>query len=274
MLNWTLPESGFVGNGSQRLQRVFATTRRCTKGTTPGELQGNLMKFASINTPGESFALRAEADYKLQFPQLSLEKQIVKVKGAAFGPATSATVKGGSEVEFALTMKNSGEVAALNIEVRDARRTASPARTSSRARSRTKARCASGAISWGETGMGEEAIGVPEGQTVLHFIAKLPTTLDPATTLEDKAGVREYHSATNTGGEYTYIPAENIDPTVEKEANVPAANSQASVKTEKVTLEKNHTSSVKEAGNKAQRSDDRRASRPSKSPRRSPRARR
>ena len=77
------------------------------------------MKFASINSAGESFALRAEADFKLQFPQLSLVKQIVKVNGAAIGPATSATVKGGSEVEFALTVKNAGEVAALNTEVRD-----------------------------------------------------------------------------------------------------------------------------------------------------------
>ncbi len=38
------------------------------------------MKFANVNTPGASFSYRAEADYALQFPQLSLAKQIVEVE--------------------------------------------------------------------------------------------------------------------------------------------------------------------------------------------------
>jgi len=251
-LKWTLPESGIVGNGSQRFERVFATGATLTKSTPLGDLQGNLMKFASINSAGESFALRAEADYKLQFPQLSLEKQIVKVNGTAFGPATSATVKGGSEVEFALTVKNAGEVEALNTEVRDLLPNGIACAEIVAGSITNKGSCTSGVISWGETGLGQEAIGVPAlGQTVLHFSVKLSTALDPATTLEDKAGVREYHSATNTGGEYTYIPAENIDPLLtEKEANVPAANAHASVKTEEVTLTKTHTTSVNETGNK------------------------
>jgi uncharacterized repeat protein (TIGR01451 family)/fimbrial isopeptide formation D2 family protein len=252
-LKWTLPEAGIVGNGSQRFERVFATDATLIKGTPLGDLQGNLMKFASINSAGESFALRAEADFKLQFPQLSLEKQIVKVNGAAFGPATSATVKGGSEVEFALTVKNAGEVAALNTEVRDLLPNGIACAEIVVGSISNKGSCTAGRISWGETGLGEEAIGVPAlGQTVLHFSVKLSTGLDPATTLEDKAGVREYHSATNTGGEYTYIPAENIDPLLtEKEANVPAANAHAAVKTEEVTLVKTHTTSVNETGNKA-----------------------
>jgi uncharacterized repeat protein (TIGR01451 family)/fimbrial isopeptide formation D2 family protein len=252
-LHWTLPESGIVGNGSQRFERVFATDATLAKGTPLGDLQGNLMKFASINSAGESFALRAEADYKLQFPQLSLTKQIVKVNGAAFGPATSATVKGGSEAEFALTVKNAGEVAALNTEVRDLLPNGIACAEIVAGSISNKGSCTSGVISWGETGLGQEAIGVPAlGQTVLHFSVKLSTALDPATTLEDKAGVREYHSATNTGGEFTYIPAENIDPLLsEKEANVPAANAHASLKTEEVTLTKTHTTSVNETGNKA-----------------------
>jgi uncharacterized repeat protein (TIGR01451 family)/fimbrial isopeptide formation D2 family protein len=252
-LKWTLPESGIVGNGSQRFERVFATKATLTQGTPLGDLQGNLMKFASINSAGESFALRAEANFKLQFPQLSLLKQIVKINGAAFGPATSATVKGGSEVEFALTVKNAGEVEALNTEVRDLLPNGIACAEIVAGSISNKGACASGVITWGETGLGQEAIGVPAlGQTVLHFSVKLSTALDPATTLEDKAGVREYHSATNTGGEYTYIPAENIDPLLsEKEANVPAANAHASVKTEEVTLTKAHTTSVNETGNKA-----------------------
>jgi len=252
-LRWTLPESGIVPNGSQRFERVIATGATLSKGTPLGDLQGNLMKFTSINSKGESFALRAEADFKLQFPQLSLEKQIVKVNGTAIAPVTSKTVKGGSEAEFALTVKNAGEVEALNTEVRDLLPNGIACAEIVAESISNKGSCTSGVISWGETVLGQEAIGVPAlGQTVLHFSVKLSTTLDPATTLEDKAGVREYHSATNTGGEYTYIPAENIDPLLsEKEANVPAANAHASLKTEEVTLTKTHTSSVNETGNKA-----------------------
>jgi uncharacterized repeat protein (TIGR01451 family)/fimbrial isopeptide formation D2 family protein len=251
-LRWTLPESGIVGNGSQRFERVFATNATLTKGTPLGDLQGNLMKFASINSAGESFALRAEADFKLQFPQLSLEKQIVKVNGTAITPVTSKTVKGGSEAEFALTVKNAGEVEALNTEVRDLLPNGIACAEVVAGSISNKGSCTSGEITWGETGLGQEAIGVPAlGQTVLHFSVKLSTALDPATTLEDKAGVREYHSATNIGGEYTYIPAENIDSMfTEKEENVPAANAHAALKTEEVTLTKTHTTSVNEAGNK------------------------
>ncbi len=248
-LRWTLPESGIVGNGSQRFERVFATSATLPKGTPQGDLQGNLMKFASINSKGESFALRSEADFKLQFPQLSLEKQIVKVNGKAIVPATSATVKGSDEAEFALTVKNAGEVAAQNTEVRD--ELPNGLTCAEIVSISNKGACTAERITWGETGLGQEAIGVPaNGQTVLHFTAKVPAMIDPATTLEDKAGVREYHSATNTGGEYTYIPAENIDPLLsEKEANVPAANAQAKLVTEDVKLKKTHTSSVVETGN-------------------------
>jgi large repetitive protein len=257
-LKWTLPESGIVGNGSQRFERVFATSATLTKGTPLGDLQGNLMKFASINSKGESFALRAEADFKLQFPQLSLEKQIVKVNGKAIAPTTSATIEGGKEAEFALTVSNIGEVAAQNTEVRDLLPSGLTCAAIVAGSISNKGACSGGLISWGETGLGQEAIGVPAGtettpgKTVLHFTVKLPPTIDPATTLEDKAGVREYHSATNTGGEYTYIPAKNIDPTLtEEQANVPAANAQASLVTEDVKVEKTHTSAVVETGNSA-----------------------
>ena len=248
VLTWTLPESGYVGNGGQRLQRVFATTAHLPKSATPGKLQGNLMKFASINTPGESFALRSEADYEVQFPDLSIAKKIVKLEGSAFGPASSATVKGSEQAEFALTISNSGELAAKGVEVWDEQPTGLPCEDI--VSISNHGACVGGRITWGETGMGEEEVGVPsKGTTVLHFVAKVPANINPGTTLIDHTGVREYHSETNTGGLYTYIPAENIDPTVDPEANVPAAKSEATLKTENVTFEKKNTSSVEEAGN-------------------------
>ena len=103
-----LPEEGHVNSEGQRFQRVYATTATLPHAATLGELQGNLMKFANVSSPGEAFSYRAEANYELQFPQLSLAKQIVEVDKAPITPTTSATVKGGQEATFALTVTNAG----------------------------------------------------------------------------------------------------------------------------------------------------------------------
>ncbi len=270
VLTWKLPDSGFVGGGGQILERVFATTAKLPKKSpTPGELQGNLMKFASINTPGESFALRAEADYELQFPDLSISKKVVKAGGSTSGlPASSATVKRNEEAEFALTLTNSGELAATDAEVWDNLPSGLTCADVVAGSITDGGTCSSinNRITWGETELGspQPAVEVPgfnetasgettKGQRVLHYSVKVPSTINPGTTLENKSGVRRYTSATNQGTTYTYKPAQNIDPTVvESEWTVPAANSNASLETEHAKVEKTHTTSVIETGNSAE----------------------
>ena len=247
-ISWMLPEEGHVNSEGQRFQRVYATTATLPHAATLGELQGNLMKFANVSTPGEAFSYRAEANYELEFPQLSLAKQIVEVGKTPITPTTSATVKGGQEATFALTVTNAGSPAASGVEVRDKL----PAGLTCAAivSISLKGECVSGQISWGETGLGQTEVSVPaEGATVLHFTVLVPTTVNPADTLEDQAGVVKYESATNAGSKYRYVPAENIDALLDAEANMPAANAHASLKTENVKLEKTHTSAVVEAGN-------------------------
>jgi large repetitive protein len=247
---WKLPEEGYVNNEKQRFERVYATNARLPREATLGELQGNLMKFANVNTPGQSFAYRAEADYKLQFPQLSLAKQIVEINKKAVTPTSTATIKADDEATFALTVTNAGQLEADGVEVWDelpAGLTCADITAIS-----AKGTCGSGRIEWGETHLGQEEVTVAaEGDAVLHFTVRIPATIDPADTLEDHAGVVKYESATNTGGQYLYVPAENIDALRDSEANMPAANAHAALETEDVKLQKTSTSSVVETGNTA-----------------------
>ncbi len=249
-VSWALPEEGFVGTEGQHFARVIATTATLKKGAAPGDLQGNLMKFSSINTEGHSFALREEANFKLEFPELSLAKDVIAVDKKAITPATSAKIKGGDEAEFALKLTNAGEQQALKSEVWEEL----PSSISCSAVSEVSAggSCVSGRITWGDTGLGQPEVAVPsKGETTLTFVVTVPSTINPATTLEDKAGIVEYHSPTNTGGEYTYVPAEDIDSTLGLEANVPAAAAHADLESEEAKLEKTHTTAVTETGNSA-----------------------
>ncbi len=247
-LTWTLPESGHVKSGAQVFERVYATIAELTRGTTQGELQGNLMKFASQNTSGESFPLRAEADFGLSFPSLSLAKDIVKINEAKVGPTTKATVKGGDKVEFALTITNSGPFAGSGIEVWD--ELPSGITCEDITAISKKGDCSSGRISWGETGLGEEELTIAaSAKAELTFIVDVPKTVGPSTSFEDHSGIIKYESATNVGGKFVYVPAENLDGLRTGEENAPAANANADITTEAVKLEKSHTSSINEGAN-------------------------
>ncbi len=247
---WKLPEEGYVNNERQRFERVYATVAKLPKEATLGELQGNLMKFANVNTPGTSFSYRAEADYKLQFPQLSIAKQIVEINKKAVTPTSTATIKADDEATFAVTVTNAGQLEADGVEVWD--ELPNGLTCADIGAISARGTCVSGRIEWGETSLGEEEVTVPrESNAVLHFTVHVPATIDPNDTLEDHTGVVKYESATNVGGQYLYVPAENIDALRDSEANVPAANAHAVLQSENVKLEKTHTSSVVESGNSA-----------------------
>jgi len=46
-----------------------------------------------------------------------------------------------------------------------------------------------------------------KGQTVLHFTTTVPSSINPRPRSKTTRGLFEYHSATNTGGGITYVPA-------------------------------------------------------------------
>jgi uncharacterized repeat protein (TIGR01451 family)/fimbrial isopeptide formation D2 family protein len=258
-ISWTLPESGRIGT-AQIFERVYATSAHLPGGVKLGDLQGNLMKLSSSNTEKESFALRSEADYALQFPELTLEKKIIDLNGIPEAtPASSATVDGGELATFELTVKNLGEVEAdhavviddLPVGITCAEITGITAEGSCEGTSGTER------LIWGETGLGAHTpLAVPgKGQTSLRFTVEVKAPTDPGRVFEDHAGVKTYESATNSGGQFTYIPEDNIEPLREaeplreNEAHVPAARAAAMLVTEGVSMSKAHTTDINEAGN-------------------------
>jgi uncharacterized repeat protein (TIGR01451 family)/fimbrial isopeptide formation D2 family protein len=262
-VRWTLPEGGTVKEGGQRFERVIQTSTTLVKGATPGELQGNLMKFANVNTQAESFSERAEADYALQFPELTLEKKIVALNGTPEGtPASAAIIDGGASATFQLTVKNLGEVEADHAVVIDEL----PAGlTCADVRSISNSGACEGTggaeyLIWGETGLGTHTtLAIPsKGQASVQFEIEVPAPTDPGRIFEDQAGVKSYESATNTGGQFVYVPEDNIDPLRESEplneneAHVTPARASARLEVENVQMSKTHTTAVNETGNDAE----------------------
>jgi len=251
-VNWTLSKSGFQP-GKAIFQRVIATEATITPAAKLGELQGNLMTFAVENTPGHVFSLRSSANFKLEYPALSVTKQIVAVDGKAVTPTSKLQVEAGSEVTYELKLKNTGSVEAEGVQLRDL---LPAAMTCADFISATQGgECTTPSpefVHWGETT--QKQISVPaKGETPLQVVMRVPENAGPATEFEDKAGVREFSSATNTGGTFTYVPSENIDPTLDAEANSPEINKPtALVYTKEVEISKSHTTSRVEPGNNAE----------------------
>ena len=73
-------------------QRQIATEATIHSSSKPGELQGNLVTFNTKTPRGEVFSLRASADFKLEYPELTIAKSIVAVNGKRVGPTSETSV--------------------------------------------------------------------------------------------------------------------------------------------------------------------------------------
>lgn len=251
LLSWAA-SSKTVPAGGEVFERVLATEVKPLGTVVNGDLKGNLMKFSSANTPGESEALRAEANYEISTPVMGLTKGVEKVvRGVSTvnGPnganVDHVQVEDGDEVTYRVDVENSGGQDAVNVEVWDIL----PADYS----------CSevTGISDGGEcltTGPGDHIVWVVpkvaiEEAKKLTYTAKVPATVGPGRTLANTAGVRQFQGETNTGGTFTYTPAENIDPSNSTEPNAPAAKDPSDVLTTGATVGKTRTTSVNEAGN-------------------------
>lgn len=253
VLTWTA-ENATVPAGGQVFERVIATEVAPVGNVLNGDLKGNLLKFSSINTPGESEALRAEANYEIEIPVVGVTKGVEKVVrggGTVNGPngenVDHVQVEEGDEVTYRVDLHNTGGQNALNLEVWDIL----PAEYS----------CGEvGAISEASqcltTGPGDHIVWVVptlpfEGagnHKKLTYTVTVPANVGPGRTLVNTAGVAQFQGATNTGGHFTYTPNENINPESTAEANAPAAKDPSDVFTGSAAVGKTETTSVNEVG--------------------------
>ena len=247
VLFWDINGS-FVPTGAQKFQVTIKTTIEPTGILSPVDIEGNLLKFAFENTPGTSFPLRDQADFKTVTPTLSLAKGVRQVDSGTVNnpPIDGVTVRGGNVVTYEVDVKSTGDT--KDVQVWDQLPAAYDCSMVS-------------SISDGGTcvdgGSGVDRIkwtvpAIDDGATkALTYKVAIPGTFGPENTYVNTAGVRQYESDTNTGGRYIYTPQNNIDPNNPRTPNVPRVDDQSNVKTPNVGLAKTGTTSITETGNSA-----------------------
>jgi len=245
ILSWSIT-TGTVPPGGQVFERTIATTVNPSGVLAPGLLPGNLLKFSWENSLGESQSLRDQADFTLELPVMDLTKGVKQVNsGPVNGPGVDgAFVKEGDLITYRVDVENTGAVGAEEVEVWDFL----PAELEC---SMVGAISNAGAcvtlsgrdrIEWTVSSIG------PSAAVELTYQVTFPGGIGPGRNLVNDAGVRQFEASTNTGGSFTYIPEDNIDPD-QATPNVPAADDDANVRTRQVTVAKAATTSVVEPGN-------------------------
>ncbi len=260
VLSWTLG-SGTFTDPALVFEVRFATTFADPAAAGSGDILDNLMKFNHINTPGQAFPLRDLANFEWSEARLDLVKGVATVDADGnlgttgdqttySPPQDGLTVTGGNAVQYQLDIDNLGTRDADNIEVWDLLPTVidctmvSNISDSGTCNDRgTPADPSDDRIEW--TGLA--AAG--SSATNVTYWVDIPTTVAPGQSLDNTAGVREYTSATNLGGDFPYIPSGNVDPSQEPSANTTPADDPSDVVIADATLAKTRATGIAEGGN-------------------------
>jgi uncharacterized repeat protein (TIGR01451 family) len=248
VITWTA-KNATVPAGGQVFERVIATEVAPVGNVVDGDLKGNLLKFSSANTPGESEALRAEANYEITAPVLALTKGVNKIDGTPAGGRKAdedgGTVREESTVEYRIDVSNEGGAAAKTTVIRDDLEdgiTCADVKSVSHLGG-----CSSNHVEW----VYEPDIGPGETETFFYAV-EIPAGVEAGKRFDDHAGIVSYQSETNatpTPGLFTYVPAENIAGGGAGTPNVPAADDTSFVETPGIAFTKTRTTAVGEAGN-------------------------
>ncbi len=255
LLTWTITGGTVPAGETHVLERVFATTVAPTGAVVNGDLKGNLLKFASKNTSGETIPQRDEANFVLDAPVLDLVKGVAKVvRGGKtiVGPngedVDGGTVVADDTVEYRIDVTNKGDAPGWNVQLRSVLEDGITC-ADVLIVSHTGGCVGANHVEWGESST------LASGATETYiYVVKIPSWVEPGTRFNDHAGIVSYQSSTNSEpvpGFFTYYPAENIGgagPT----PNAPAADDTSWVETPSLQFTKTRTTGVKEDGNSAE----------------------
>ena len=252
VLSVPLGSGGYASPG-QVLDAVYSVTLTNPAAANQYDIKGNLMKFANVNTAGQSFPQRAAANYEFNKALLSLTEGIYKSNSlpSSGNPANTDNVQayGGDTVTVRVDVTNNGGLDATGAQVwEDVPTQIACSATSTISNGGT---CVSGSpnlIEW--TGL-----TVPAGQTVtLYYTYTVPGGSYANQTFNSHAGVVDYDTPNDTGGSFVNIPASNIDPNVATligSPNTTAADNTTDSYLGAPTVVSTVTTSVNETGNNA-----------------------
>ncbi|MCU0257444.1 MAG: DUF11 domain-containing protein, partial [Solirubrobacteraceae bacterium] len=193
---------GFVPAG-RVFQGRFSSIVVDPEGDT-GDVQGNLMKFSTTDSAGRTYPQRDRADVEYTEAALALVKGVRSVNGVPAGgnpPDTDGvSVAGGDVVTYRIDVTNTGGRDASAARVWDELPAQDTCADVSAISAGGTCNAAENRVEW-TTG----AI-TAGGSITLTYALTVPTTVAPAETLVNTAAVVSYTSATNRGGQFTYVP--------------------------------------------------------------------
>jgi uncharacterized repeat protein (TIGR01451 family)/fimbrial isopeptide formation D2 family protein len=239
----------YVPRGSQKFQVVLKTKIMPPGVIDPSDIKGNLLKFAIANTPGKAFPLRDQVDFKTIARQVTIKKGVKQINSGQVHnpPADGLTVDGGDDVTYQVDVKaTSGDV--KNVQAWD--RLPSFYDCSMVSAISDGGNCVDGGSARDIIKWAVPAISNGATKSLTYKVA-IPDVVGPDNTYTNDSGVRQYESTTNTGGTFTYIPQNNIDPAQNASANIARVDDPSNVKTRTTSISKTRTTSIEEPGNNA-----------------------
>ncbi|MFN8149531.1 MAG: isopeptide-forming domain-containing fimbrial protein [Solirubrobacterales bacterium] len=248
-LTWKLDDGADAVGKAQTFEVVFRVRVGRRAAAIDGDLLDNLMKSSYVNSDGVSFPLRDSTPFEIAQPEIGLVKGVRDVNNGPVQPPNSNYdgVVGGDVVTYQVDVSNTGSVDAENAQIWDllpAEFTcAMVANISTPGSSSATCNAGQNRIEW--TGVDVAA----NSTTTLTYDVTIPDGYSSGDVFVNNAGVRQYEHDTNGNGPFINIPAENIDPTQDPNANARPADDPAQVTVLAVPMTKTRTTQINEPGN-------------------------
>ncbi len=236
--------------GGEKFEAVISSLISDPDAAGDGDILANLMKVTYTNTAGGVFQLRDQADATWAEPELTLDKGVVAINTVAVpgAPADGVQVQGGDVVTYQVAVANGGSIDAEATSIRDVLPVGITCSEVSVITPPGACSVPDGWIQW-------DNVTVAAGATAnFTYNVTIPNGVAAGTTYDNEAGVRRYQSPTNLPAPddtQEYIPASNIDTTLEPSANTSPAIDPSDVFVAAATVAKARTTAVIEAGNNA-----------------------